>query len=120
MQGADVHLRIGGAGADILIGGGGRDTLYAGSGGDTMTGGSAADVFIFDTVALGGGGNNIITDFKEGIDRLDVSSYGLTAPQVLALASQNGADTLISFADGQTARLLTFSLGSLDASDFFV
>ena len=70
---------FGGAGFDTLDGGAGNDTLYGntgfdrlegGSGDDLLRGGTYEDRFVFDT----GHGNDEISDFTVGIDRLQLSS----------------------------------------------
>ena len=64
-RGDDV-LR-GGKGDDALYGGDGDDALYGGDGDDTCTGGPGADRFVF---FLGETGDNVITDFGDGDDRI--------------------------------------------------
>lgn len=66
----DDHLE-GGAGNDRLLGGGGADRLVAGDGVTTMTGGAGADVFVFRR----GHGRDRITDFQDGVDRIDLSDH---------------------------------------------
>lgn len=62
----------GGAGNDIINGGGGRDTIYGGAGDDSLRGGRGADIFVF----TGGDGNDRVLDFKQGVDRFDLSRIG--------------------------------------------
>jgi Ca2+-binding RTX toxin-like protein len=78
----------GGAGNDtlwgggILIGGYGNDTLtgdFIGGSSDIMTGGSGADTFVFRYKQSRSGapeswGNDVITDFTVGVDRLDITA----------------------------------------------
>lgn len=63
---------MGSALADTLNGGAGEDMLHDGGGVDVLTGGAGADVFVFDRDASA----DSISDFQDGIDRLDVSSWG--------------------------------------------
>ena len=63
---------LGAAGADTLQGGGGSDWLHDGGGQDMLTGGAGADVFVFDRDAA----VDRISDFEDGIDRIDVSDWG--------------------------------------------
>jgi Ca2+-binding RTX toxin-like protein len=91
---------VGGAGADTLIGGAGADTLTGGLGDDSLTGGSGADVFVFAK----GDGHDVITDFGNGADVLNLSSYlnaGYTPTLVLS-----GSDTLVQFSTGEYVRLI--------------
>ncbi|WP_238365864.1 calcium-binding protein [Mesobacterium pallidum] len=101
--GAGDDLLIAGVGRDTLLGGDGDDTLIAGTGGsdvlkggrgndvidasgasakdqiiggagnDTMTGGGGIDTFIFAR----GFGDDVITDFKNDIDLIDLSQLGI-------------------------------------------
>ncbi|HUH88514.1 MAG TPA: peroxidase family protein [Pusillimonas sp.] len=61
----------GGAGDDILNGGSGNDILHGGLGDDILTGGAGDDIFVF-------GGNDLITDFTVGQDRIDLRKLGIT------------------------------------------
>lgn len=54
---------------DSLVGGSGLDTLRGGTGNDVLTGGTDADVFDFNAVSEG---TDVITDFKLGIDDIDL------------------------------------------------
>lgn len=61
-----AEILEGSAGVDTLIGGSGDDLLTGHAGNDILTGGGGADTFLF----AGGHGNDVITDFESGIDRL--------------------------------------------------
>lgn len=76
-QGRDLLIgssgddRLAGArGVDSLIGGDGADILTGGRGQDVLTGGAGADQFVFGPRA----GNDRITDFTPGEDRIDLSA----------------------------------------------
>ncbi|THD82250.1 calcium-binding protein [Aliigemmobacter aestuarii] len=62
-------------GRDRLEGDGDNDVLIGGRGADTMSGGAGADVFLFRSAAEVGriAGRDVITDFRSGIDRIDLS-----------------------------------------------
>ncbi|EJN33132.1 type 1 secretion protein with C-terminal target domain, partial [Pseudomonas sp. GM78] len=68
----DNHSNIitGGLGNDVLNGEGGDDFLIGGLYNNTLTGGSGADTFQW---LNGNNGHDIITDFKPGADKLDLS-----------------------------------------------
>lgn len=61
----------GGAGRDTLIGGTGNDMLIGGADCDTLTGGDGADTFVFNARS---DGFDTITDFRHGVDKIDVSA----------------------------------------------
>jgi Ca2+-binding RTX toxin-like protein len=68
---------IGGIGNDTLNGGDGKDVLIGGEGRDTLTGGADADVFRFEKTGDSSklsSLRDIITDFKAGEDRIDLSA----------------------------------------------
>ncbi len=62
-------------GNDTLIGGSGNDTLTGGSDDDTLTGSSGADVFVFGLRTR----DDILTDFEDGTDLIDLSDYNLVS-----------------------------------------
>ena len=78
-----VENVVGGAGHDTLTGnrqvnhlsgGKGNDALTGGLGKDTLTGGSEGDRFVFHSVkeSLTGSRRDVITDFKRGLDKIDL------------------------------------------------
>jgi Ca2+-binding RTX toxin-like protein len=72
---------------ETLTGGAGGDTLVAGEGPDVLTGGAGSDRFVFsDTPSAA----IRITDFKAGVDKIDVAA-------LLRDAGYTGSD---AFADG--------------------
>ncbi len=62
---------IGGLGDDFLYGGIGNDILMGGAGVDNLTGDAGSDIFKMTTDDIGS--IDIITDFENGIDKLDIS-----------------------------------------------
>ena len=78
------------SGNDTLVGGGGNDTLRGGVGIDTLTGGAGADLFLFEK----GGGNDKVTDFASGTDKIDLHLLGITGADVKTTLS--GGNTIIS------------------------
>jgi serralysin len=69
--GAGNDILLGGPGDDVILGGAGDDIIRDGAGSDVMTGGAGANLFILSQ----DGALDIITDFKPGIDRLDLSAW---------------------------------------------
>ncbi|CAH1657164.1 putative Serralysin [Hyphomicrobiales bacterium] len=65
------HLH-GGKGADTLNGQLGNDTLLGGLGNDTLTGGDGNDIFCMQP----GGGIDIVTDFTQGEDVINLFLFG--------------------------------------------
>jgi serralysin len=106
-SGGDDRLE-GGEGADNLNGGPGADTLAGGAGADTLTGGAGADRFVYGA----GDGADVITDFVAGTDRLRLSGYTTWT------VAQQGANTLITFAPGDTLLLKNVLAASVSSSSF--
>lgn len=69
-QGNDAQA--GDAGDDALEGRWGADTLSGGKGDDALSGGKMQDTFVFAT----GDGHDILSDFQDGRDVIDLSSFG--------------------------------------------
>ena len=82
-NGADVLVGRGGndelfgeAGADDLRGGAGEDFFLGGNGADTMSGGDDGDFFAYFAITDSGtaaGARDIITDFEQGLDIIDIA-----------------------------------------------
>jgi hypothetical protein len=99
-----------------LFGGAGNYRLFGGHG--TGGGDGQRDVFVFKSTANGGGGFDIIRDFENGTDKLDLSESGYTDfDDVLADASMNGAHLEIDFDFGGLLRINDLSLTQFDATD---
>ncbi|MBW6398610.1 right-handed parallel beta-helix repeat-containing protein [Roseomonas sp. HJA6] len=109
--GADTLL--GQAGEDWLSGGAGNDRLVGGGGFDALTGGDGADVF----VAAPGMGGDLVFDFTDGVDRIDVRALGLTSVSQMVIVGGPEA-TLVSFGGEDLMVLLDVVPGMLGAADF--
>jgi Ca2+-binding RTX toxin-like protein len=86
LAGAGADTVEAGGGADTVLGGDGNDVLQGGFGVDLLAGGSGGDVFVFardqtgrlgfsrDT-GFGEGERDVILDFEDGRDRIDLTGY---------------------------------------------
>jgi len=108
----------GDANNNIIRGLNGSDTIKGGGGNDSLYGGGNADTFVFDTTTFG---NDVIYDFQDNWDKIDLSGSGLTfadftvvdTAQGVRLDYFNGTDTV-------TISLLNIDPAQLTASDFIV
>jgi serralysin len=116
--GAGVDKLFGESGNDRLYGGDGKDVLSGGAGSDILSGGANADTFHF----RGRWGADKVSDFRNGVDRLDLRGNGLSFGE-LSIAQGHGdgdgrADDVIIKADGQSIALLNVKVSLIGASDF--
>ncbi len=114
-------------GDDVLVAGGGNDLFHGQLGDDLMTGGRGADTYYFSGNYDAGDwwGNDVITDFKAGQDKIWMSAYGSDPVRgVDELADLIFTDTargvVISTANetANSITLLGVSVAELDAGDF--
>ncbi|TNE63215.1 MAG: hypothetical protein EP335_10095 [Alphaproteobacteria bacterium] len=110
----------GGAGNDSMDGGRGSDTLIGNSGDDIMTGGGEPDTFIF----ADGDGNDTITDFQVGRDRLDLSDTEIDFTSLDDLVAHTSTSTvdgvsglLIETGDGDSIFLQGLNTNHLAGMD---
>ena len=102
----------GNAAANVLNGMAGNDTLAGRGGSDVLTGGSGADRFVFANWE----GNDRITDFQNGLDRIEINGPPDSLADLSIYNSANGA--VISWNGATTIQLVGIDRGQLDASDF--
>ncbi|MCY4099971.1 MAG: M10 family metallopeptidase C-terminal domain-containing protein [Rhodobacteraceae bacterium] len=127
-QGSDTLK--GGAGNDFIAGGQGDDTIIGGEGDDTLygdgyrsdevysdgtpTGETDKDTFVFSPDS----GNDIIKDFNDGEDLIDLTAFTNISGFNDINASQVGNNVVIRFSGDNSITLSNFDLSDLDASDF--
>ena len=106
----------GGSGKDSLRGGDGDDILTGGMGADRLTGGNGSDTFIF---LPGDDNTDIITDFANGEDRIDLSGFsGLSFSDLIISGDSDNSVIDLTAQGGGKIRLRGFNISDLDASDF--
>jgi Ca2+-binding RTX toxin-like protein len=108
---AGNDLLVGGAGADQMVAGEGNDRLVAGTGNNRLTGNQGRDLFVLEK----GAGRNLVTDFKNGQDRLGLS-HGLSFRRLVI--SQQGKNTLIRSGNDLLAILNNVRENQITAADF--
>lgn len=130
-QGADTLFSIenirGSAFSDVLIGNNSANTIVGNGGSDTMTGGGGADTFVLGPHTSG---NITITDFQNGVDRIDLRALGFdqsgqSATWAGLLSNVPGqTDAVLEFfgANGEafTVTLVGVPYWTIDASDYIV
>ncbi|MEM9062460.1 MAG: sulfatase-like hydrolase/transferase [Pseudomonadota bacterium] len=80
-------------GNDKLYGTSGADLIFDGAGNDNLFGFAGADVFILDA----DGDADSIRDFQVGIDRIDLSAWGVGSFGELELATHSSGKTILRF-----------------------
>lgn len=124
-------ILIGGAGNDNLEGGDNTDVLYGGAGRDVMRGGADANIFRFDAGDSTNALRDIIKDFQQGVDKIDLVSllggtdlvFGGTTPTVDGVWYRQSDGNTHIYADinGNTVAELVIQLNgryNLLATDF--
>jgi len=118
--GDNADTLLGQTGDDTLLGGTGNDRLEGGRGNDMLTGGANADIFVFAP----GGDYDVITDFQDGVDKIDISALGLTSynADVQPLAAQHSGGVLIDLSAeyGLEIFVAGVKLAQLGTADFVV
>jgi hypothetical protein len=109
----------GGSGNDVLYGLAGNDFLFGDAGSDTLVGGLGDDTFYFAV----NNGADVIADFVAGAgsgDLIDLAGYpGMgTFSDVMDHAAQIGANTVITFGNGDVLTLNNVVRTNLVAGDF--
>ena len=118
MIGSNFNDALTGDGAaNDLWGLDGNDTLNGGAGFDALSGGAGDDTFVYST------GADAIRDFTAGaggVDEIDLRALSSIASltDVLARATQVGANTVIDFGGGNTLTLANINRANLVSSDF--
>ena len=80
-----------------LTGTSGKDVIFATTTGDTLTGGGGKDQFVFSPGGSGDDATHTITDFIEGLDKIDLRQFsGVSSIDDLHIVQQSG-DTLVTW-----------------------
>jgi Ca2+-binding RTX toxin-like protein/pimeloyl-ACP methyl ester carboxylesterase len=120
--GKDDDLVLGGIGKDTVLGEVGNDLLegnedddllYGGQGDDTLRGGEGSDSFVLAP----GNGSDIIQDFEDGIDLLQLD--GGLAFENLTLIEESGI-TVITFGNQRLALVSGVASSLLTREDFLI
>lgn len=118
--GGSKDILRGNLGDDTLNGSGGNDTLNGGQGDDELTGGAGSDRFVFTRVA----GQDVITDFEDGSDKINLAAYDLANYAALnsagAISSVTGGVMIdLDLIGGQGSIFIDGGvLGNFGAGDF--
>lgn len=114
-----ANILTGGDGSDTISGGGGDDIIIGGEIGDYATGGAGNDTFVFAPRSEGGSGADLVSDFTNGQDRIDVSAFGFTAiGDILSITDDGNGNTIIDLGSNSTVALLGVAAATIEASDF--
>jgi Ca2+-binding RTX toxin-like protein len=118
--GSGNNLIDGGAGNDVITGGSGNDTITGGTGNNTLTGGTGSDIFSFVPVSGSTLGQNLITDFTTGQDKLQLdAALGFTSvAQVLAALQTTPAGLVLNLGGG--GQILLNNISALSANDIIL
>lgn len=104
---------VGMQGFDTLDGGPGNDTLIGGPANDTLTGGDGEDLFVF----AAGQGENLITDFFDGVDRLLLQGIGGFDDLNITKIAGGTKITVVSGSDALSISMLNTFIAPADLTD---
>ncbi|WP_334356711.1 MULTISPECIES: VCBS domain-containing protein [unclassified Bradyrhizobium] len=111
VKGNDGDDKIyGGSGSDTINGNNGCDTIIGGYGADNLRGGNGDDRFVYLSAADSNAARfDVITDFRSGSDRIDLTALAALAFLALTSASTSvPAHTVAWFYDGTTNQTILF------------
>lgn len=117
--GVGDDLLRGQGGDDTLAGGSGVDRLVGGRGDDELSGGAGGDAFVLRR----GHGDDIVADFQDNLDRLDLRALGFASVAELrgrARATTDGTQIDLVDHGGGTLLLDGFDLADLSARDLLL
>ncbi len=118
-QGNDIIK--GGKGSDIIDGGEGDDRIFGNLGADTLTGGQGADVFVFKAGHSTMATWDVITDFEQGVDLIDIHTLGYESIADFSLITStlsSGAITTYLFDAESDLKIAFDGVGALTDADF--
>ncbi len=112
-------ILVGDAMSNSINGRGGNDYIVGGGGADTLAGGAGNDTFSFSS----GFGIDVVTDFTPGLGVTDALRIILgtsfdTFAEIMAVTTQVGLDTVITFDAADTITLQNVLKSNLVADDF--
>lgn len=117
--GGGADTLFGNDGDDALSGGSGADILGGGAGDDQLTGNQANDIFLFPRQ----GGDDRVTDFLDGSDRLDLTAFRFASVAAVAALAANATGGMVldlTSLGGGTAFLQGFAKAAFDAGDIIL
>ncbi len=107
------NVLTGNNGDNSLNGGRGDDMLVGGRGNDKLTGGSGSDIFVFQK----GNGRDTVTDFRHGVDEIDLRRLpGVNDMSGISLR-QSGDDAIVKYGSDILV-LKGVNASDLDSNDF--
>ncbi|GHF70601.1 calcium-binding protein [Seohaeicola zhoushanensis] len=123
-DGGDDRVR-GGRGNDTVLGGDGNDrvdgqegddVLNGGAGSDVYNGGLGNDVFVFEADGV----RDVIKDFEDGADLIDISAFGVADFAALSMTQVSFDRVLIDLGGGDIIAVSDVTLAQLTAEDFIL
>jgi Ca2+-binding RTX toxin-like protein len=115
LEGKNAWYGGGNALDNVIVGNEYEQQLDGGKGNDVLIGGDGADTFIVSA----GNGSDVIADFTSGVDQIRLGGYGITSfGQIKSIATQSGADTVLSFSNGEKLVLRGVNASNLTTNDF--
>lgn len=99
---------------DLIFGSSTDNRLEGDLGNDQLSGLAGSDVFVMNN----GDGQDVILDFEDGIDIIDVIDYGFSDISEFNSITQEGMNTLVNFNGTDSVELLDFDMAMISNADF--
>ena len=119
-----IENAIGGSGADDISGNQANNVLVGGGGGDRLSGGGGNNTFKYNAVSDSTyGGADLLTDFKTGWDKIDLSAMAMDAGVKLNLVHSftgRPGDTVIKYNSYSGRYFLAVDVFGNCRSDFLI
>ena len=117
LVGTDAGETLNGTdGNDRIIAGQGKDVIVGGGGNDYLVGARGNDVFVFAP----GSGDDVIKDFGDGNDLIDLSAFGIADfGSITTVPTNSASNTKIQFDSDDSVTLIGVSFDDLSALDFY-
>ncbi|WP_147126481.1 hypothetical protein [Shimia ponticola] len=104
-----------GSGVTTARGGEGNDIIFDSDARDFMTGADGVDTFVF---GAGDGQRDVIWDFEQGTDLIDISAWGVASFDDLTITAKKSDRWIVTYNDEQLEVVMDGGRTDLTAEDF--
>ena len=99
----------------LIVGNAGANHITGGAGNETLTGGGGADIFVFAASV----GQDIVSDFVSGTDKLDLDLYFADFAAFQAATTDVGGNAVVDLGNGLTVTLTGVLEAQIQSGDVY-